>query len=166
MIALLRSLWNDRAGSPSVDLALTLPILLVMTVGVLQLGIAFLANSGLRNAVESGARYATVIISPTSKSYPADADIYSNITGHLFGVNPLGTATTASNPTECGTNTGTKYSGAVTGTSDTYSFVICHGTSGSLSFVDVTGTYPVRMTLGFISTPKFNLSYTRRAYQL
>lgn len=166
MTGTLNHLWHDRAGSPSVDLALTLPILLMMTVGVLQLGIAFLANSGIRNGVEAGARYATVITSPISKTYPTDSDIWTNIQGKLFGLSPLGTATSSTNPTECGTKTGTKYSGTVTGTSDSYSFVICHGTSGTLNYVDVTGNYPVRMNLGITTTPKFNITYTRRAYQL
>ena len=160
-------LLRDQRGTPAVDFALTMPALILVTIGVMQLGIAFLANSGIRNGVESGARYSSVVTDSTAPTvYPTDSAIWSNVSSHLFGVNPLGTATSSSNPTECGTNTGTKFTGTVSGTSDAYTFVVCRGTSNSQKFVDVTLNYPLRMNFVVMSTPKITLSYTRRAYQL
>ena len=81
MKAKLLQLLRDRTGSPSVDFALTLPALVLLTLGIMQLGIGFLANAGLRNAVESAARYATVY------PYPTDAQIQARVTSSAFGMN-------------------------------------------------------------------------------
>jgi len=160
-------LHGRRAGTPSVEMAMTMPALILVTIGVMQLGIAFLANSGIRNGVESGARFSSVLSDPTAPTtYPTDSAIWSNVTSHLFGVNALGTATSTSNPAECGTNTGTKFSGTVAGTSDAYSGIVCRGTSNGQAFVDVTLKYPLRMNFIVINTPMMTLSYTRRAYRL
>ncbi len=82
IVSRLRVLLRDRAGSPSVDFALTLPALVVVTLGVMQLGIAFLANAGLRNAIEAGARYATVY------PYPTDSAIQTKVRTSAFGLDP------------------------------------------------------------------------------
>jgi Flp pilus assembly protein TadG len=135
MTRFLRSLLADRRGSPSVDFAMTLPILVLVTVGIMQLGIAFLANAGLRNAVEAGARYATVY---SSGSYPSDSAIKSKVISSAFGMDP--TLLTVADPVK--------------------------STSNGESYVEVSATYPVTFNFVFFSTPAFNLSYTRRAYQL
>jgi len=132
MIGLFRRIRRDNAGSPAVDFALTLPVLVMMVMGVMQLGIAFLANAGLRNAIEAGARYATVY------PYPTDAQIKSKVTSSTFGID----SSQLSTPT------------------------VAHGTSNGESYVDVSATYPIRLNFIFFTTPAFNLSYTRRAYQL
>jgi Flp pilus assembly protein TadG len=128
----VRALLTDRSGSPSVEIAMTLPALVVMIIGVMQLGIAFLANAGLRNAVEAGARYATIY------PYPTDDAIRTKLRASTFGID----AAQLSVPT------------------------VAHGTSGGEAYVDVTATYPVRFNFVFFTTPAFNLTYSRRAYQL
>lgn len=133
--AALRRLAADRRGSPSVDFALTLPALIVMIVGVMQLGIAFLANAGLRNAVEAGARFATVY---TAGAYPTDDAIKAKVTAKAFGMD----LTKLTTP------------------------VVTHGTANGEAYVDVSATYPITFNMVFFATPAFNLSYTRRAYQL
>jgi Flp pilus assembly protein TadG len=132
MIRTFRKLLCDRRGSPSVDFALTMPALILMTVGVMQLGIAFLANAGLRNAVEVGARYATVY------PYPTNDAIISKVRSHTFGIDPAQLSTP----------------------------VVTRNSSNGENYVEVSATYPVRFNLIFFTTPSFNLTYTRRAYQL
>lgn len=129
---MMRRLVHDSRGSPSVDFALTLPALVLMTVGVMQLGIAFLANAGLRAGVEAAARYATVY------PYPTDAQVQDKVGSSVFGIE----TSKLSTPT------------------------IARGTSNGENYVDVTATYPVKFNFIFFTTPQFNLSYTRRAYQL
>jgi Flp pilus assembly protein TadG len=143
----VRRFIADKRGSPSVDFALTLPALVLVTVGVMQLGIAFLANAGLRNAVEAGARYATVYTSTNavtnscgSKGYPTDDQIKAVVAAKAFGMNSA--SLTATIPA--------KGKDATTGE----------------CYVDVAGSYPVSFNFVFFSTPTFNLTYTRRAYQL
>lgn len=167
MKSFLRLLLGDRRGSPSVDFAMTMPALILVTIGMMQLGIAFLANAGVRAGVESGARFSSVLTDPNAPTtYPTDSEIWTNVKSHLFGVNALGTSTSASNPAECGANTGSKFSGTVSGTSDTYIFVVCHGTSNSQKFVDVTLKYPIRLNFVVLTTPVMTINYARRAYRL
>lgn len=132
---LLARLRRDNAGSPSVDFALTMPALILMTVGVMQLGVAFLANAGLRNAVEAGARFATVF---STSGYPTDDAIRTKVTSSAFGLDTskLGTPT------------------------------VTRGTANGESYVEVGATYPVKFNFIFFTTPQFNLTYSRRAYQL
>ena len=147
MTTLLRQLAADRRGSPSVDFAMTLPALILVTVGVMQLGIAFLANAGLRNAVEAGARFATVYNSAItaanacgSRGYPTDDSIRAMVTSRAFGINTA--ALTTSIPSK-GKD----------------------ATSGEC-FVDVSASYPITFNFVVFTTPAFNLTYTRRAWQL
>lgn len=132
MTGFFRRLRRDTAGSPSVDFALTMPALIVMVMGVMQLGIAFLANAGLRNAIEAGARYSTVY------PYPTDEQIRTKVRSSAFGMD----STQLTTPT------------------------VSRGSNNGKNYVDVSATYPIRMNFIFFATPAFNLSYTRRAYQL
>jgi len=152
---LISKLWRDSDGSPSVDFAMTFPIIVLMTVGVMQLGIAFLANAGLRAGVEASARFATVYPYPTNTD-----DIVTKFRNSVFGMPALG-APTPTTSGSCKT-----YTGAISGRSESYTSTICTGTANGGNYVDVTATYPISLNFVFVSTPAFNLSYTRRAYQL
>jgi len=143
MTALLGRLLGDRSGSPAVDFALTLPALILVAVGVMQLGIAFLANAGLRNAVEAGARYATVYSTssgntPCVSGYPTDDQIKAKVRSSTFGID----STQLSTP------------------------VVSHGTTNGTCYVDVSATYPINFKFIVFTTRSFNLAYTRRAYQM
>jgi Flp pilus assembly protein TadG len=61
----LKALAAAKEGAAIVEFALVAPFLILLLVGILQLGIAFLANAGLQHAVEAGARYATIYPRPT-----------------------------------------------------------------------------------------------------
>ena len=126
----IRRFWADRTATAAIDFALTLPVVVLMTVGVMQLGIAFLANAGLRNAVEVGARYAAIY------PYPTDDAIRNKVRANTFGMDS--TLLTVNAPVR--------------------------GTSNGETYVEVTATYPLRFNLVVISTPAFNITYTRRSY--
>ena len=85
MIRLLRPLRrfgsNTRAAA-LVEFALVCPVLFAMLIGIANLGILFLANSGLTSAVEDAARYATIYPRPTSTM------ITSRISSNRWGLNP------------------------------------------------------------------------------
>jgi len=143
----VRTFLRDRRGSPSVDFAMSLPALILVTVGVMQLGIAFLANAGLRNAVEAGARYATVYNSTYtttnscgSKGYPTDDQIRAAVSAKAFGMDSTNLTTSIPSKGK-------------------------DATSGEC-FVDVAASYPINFKFVVFTTPSFNLSYTRRAWQL
>jgi len=65
-----------------IEFALIAPTLLAMLMGIAVLGYMFLAQAGLRTAVEDAARYATIYPRPTQ------AQIEARITSRRFGMNP------------------------------------------------------------------------------
>lgn len=80
MIGPIRKLRRDQSGVTVVEFALIAPALILLMIGTAQLGIMFLANAGLRNAIGEGARYATIYPRPT------DAQIQSRIRTRTFGL--------------------------------------------------------------------------------
>ncbi len=80
MRKLAHKLRDSEGGAAAIEFALILPALVMMIVGVAQLGILFMANAGLRNAVAEGARYATIY------PRPSDTQIKQRITDSRFGL--------------------------------------------------------------------------------
>ena len=74
-----RRLRRDARGVAAMEFGLVAPGLVLMIVGIAQLGILFMANAGLRNCVAEGARYATIW------PRPSDTAIRNYITSHSFG---------------------------------------------------------------------------------
>ena len=60
------SLGRSTRGAAAVEFALITPPLVLMLIGILQLGILYGANAGLEHAVGEGARFATVYPSPSN----------------------------------------------------------------------------------------------------
>ena len=82
MRRLTKKLADDVRGSSAVEFALSAGILVLMLVGIAQVGILFMANAGLRHAVGEGARLSTIFPAPD------DAAIVAKVTSARFGVNP------------------------------------------------------------------------------
>ncbi len=93
---------KDEKGQAMVEMALVLPILLLLLCGILDFGWLFYNQLSLNNAAREGARYAVVntenadrdnlihahIISETTHVFTDDVDItvtYSNATNPLIG---------------------------------------------------------------------------------
>jgi hypothetical protein len=58
-------LWRSSRGSAVVEFALATPVLLLVIIGLVQLGQLFSAQAGMANAVNEAARYATTYPTPT-----------------------------------------------------------------------------------------------------
>lgn len=58
----------DKRGSAAIEFAIAGPIFLLVVFGCIQFGRASLARSGLEQAVESGARYATLYPRPSDRA--------------------------------------------------------------------------------------------------
>jgi Flp pilus assembly protein TadG len=82
MSRLAKKIVADARGASAVEFALSAGILVMLLVGIAQIGILFMANAGLRHAVGEGARLSTIF--PT----PDDAAIVAMVTSARFGVNP------------------------------------------------------------------------------
>ena len=82
MRRLLQRLRSGETGAAAIEFALAMPVLVLMIVGVAQLGVLFLANAGLRSAVAEGARFATI------HPRPSTAQITDRINASRFGLDP------------------------------------------------------------------------------
>jgi hypothetical protein len=76
------SLRADKKGVSVVEFALILPLLILLIVGIAQMGILYFAHAGLRNLVADGARSASIAPRPT------DAAIKARLNQGGFGLNP------------------------------------------------------------------------------
>lgn len=78
MIAHLSRL--GRRGSTVIEFALTVPLLLALALGILQAGVLFFANAGLKNGVGEAARLSTLWPPRT------DAQITAELKSKAFGI--------------------------------------------------------------------------------
>ena len=84
---MLGKVRKDERGAATVEMALTLPILLMFIYGIFQIGVILAANAGMQHALGEGARFAT--LTPT----PADATIVTRMSSKVFGIH-VGTFST------------------------------------------------------------------------
>ncbi len=80
MSRFVRRIRADRKGIGTAEFALIVPLLILLIVGIAQMGILYFAHAGLRNLVAEGARFAS--ISPR----PTDAAIKARINQGGFGL--------------------------------------------------------------------------------
>ena len=66
MRELLNKLWENRRGSAAVELALLMPIMMVMLAGITEVGYAFYQASALERGLRAGATYASRVELPMS----------------------------------------------------------------------------------------------------
>ena len=132
---ILRRIRRSEDGAAALEFALITPALVLFIVGIAQLGILFMANAGLRNAVAEGARYATIFDTNTG-GRPTDTEIRNRITGSDFGLDPANMTTP--------------------------SITAC--TSGTDDCLDISVSYNVPLDFIFVSLPPVTLTQTRRAF--
>lgn len=129
-------LARQERGAAAIEFGIIAPVLLLMLFGLLQLGVMFNAQAGLKNAVAEGARYATIYPNPS------DTQIRDRITNRRFGMQPA----------LIGGPTITRGNNA--------------GPDGNVKYVEITMTYSVPMNFVFFDLPAVQLTETRRAYIL
>ena len=98
MRRLFARLRRNERGAAAMEFVLVTPALVLMIIGIAQLGILFMANAGLRNAVAEGARYATIW------PRPSDTAIRTRITSSEFGINGTLATPTITHGTDSGAN--------------------------------------------------------------
>lgn len=90
----------DSRGAAAVEFAFALPVFALLAVGAIQLGMLAFARSGLHQAVDEGARYATIYPAPS------DSQIVARVQAQEFGLDP---AYTGQPTVTHGTQYGTSY---------------------------------------------------------
>ena len=99
----LSKYYRNQDGAAATEFALAIPLIIMLFYGMAQFGIILLANSGIRHAVDTGARAATVYVGATPMT---DAQIRNTVTGSLYGIN----SGTVSSPTVSrGSSNGVNY---------------------------------------------------------
>lgn len=71
MKTLCRKLSANERGAALLEFAIVAPILIMLANGILQLGLLFASNAGMKQAVEVGARYATIFPRPNAAQIEA-----------------------------------------------------------------------------------------------
>lgn len=71
MRMLCRKLITNDRGAALLEFALVAPFLIMIANGILQLGLLFASNAGMKQAVEVGARYATIFPRPNASQIEA-----------------------------------------------------------------------------------------------
>jgi Flp pilus assembly protein TadG len=77
---ILCKLRRDEQGAAAIEMAFTLPILVLFLYGIFQVGVVMAADAGMQHALGEGARLATLYPTPT------DDAIKTKISDKKFGV--------------------------------------------------------------------------------
>ena len=74
---------GDQQGAAATEFALAMPIVIFLLFGIAQFGLILLANSGIRHALDTAARRATVYIGATAIT---DQQIRDTVSANLYGI--------------------------------------------------------------------------------
>lgn len=79
---MIRRLFKNDKGVAAVEVAIGLPIFIIMLWMMVQMGLVFRAMSGINHGLGEGARYATLYPQPSS------SEIKSKISSAVYGIGP------------------------------------------------------------------------------
>lgn len=131
----LVTIRSDERGAAAIEMAIAVPVLVLMLWGIFQVGIAFQANAGMQHALGEGARLATICKDPTSDgicSTASDSEIKALIAAKAFG-----------------TGIG--------------AFTVTNVVNG-VGYKDLGVTFTMPMNFLFFNGPAVSLSRTKRVY--
>lgn len=137
-MSIRRRLAKDQRGAAAVEMALTVPIFIVMIWALVQLAQVYRAVAGIQQALGEGARYATLCLtqSATGCGAPTATQIKTKIQTSVYGIGP-GTFT-VSDP--------------------------ALGTSGTAQYYDLTVSYTQPTDLLMFPGPTMSLSRSKRVW--
>jgi Flp pilus assembly pilin Flp len=135
----LRRVAADQQGVAAVEMALALPILVVMLYMFIQLGEIYRAMSGIQQSLGQGARYATLCLNPSTSgcTVPTGQQVHDKVLATVYGIGP-GTFNA---------NTPALQNDGSTG-----------------KFYDLTVTYSQRTSLLLFPGPTVNVSRSKRVW--
>jgi Flp pilus assembly protein TadG len=95
---MLARAWKDRRGATAVEMALTMPAFLMLTVGCLEYGMAAYTQLSLQHGVESAARCAA--INTTRCGSPSATQSYA--ASQSYGLSPPVSTFNVAMASDCG----------------------------------------------------------------
>ena len=81
----LLSLGRDERGSPAIEFAIAVPVLVSIIYGIAQLGLIYQANAGIQHALGEAARYATLYDANKTTKVHTESEILAKLNEKLFG---------------------------------------------------------------------------------
>jgi Flp pilus assembly protein TadG len=132
------NLLRDQGGAAAVEMAFSLPILILMIWMFVQLAQVYRAVAGIQQALGEGARYATLCLNPTTTgcTSPTASAISTKINSSVYGIGP-GRFTVAT-PTK--------------------------QTVGTSSYYDLSVSYTQPTNMLFFPGPTINVSRSKRVW--
>ena len=132
-------LTKDEGGVAAVEMALALPVLIVMLYMFVQLGEVYRAMAGIQQALGQGARYATLCLNPSTSgcTVPTGQQVHDQVLAAVYGVGPG----------SFDANTPTLQADGATG-----------------HYYDLTVTYSQATTLLFFPGPTINVTRSKRVW--
>jgi Flp pilus assembly protein TadG len=104
-----RTLFKDRRGTSAVEFALTLPLFILMILGVWQIGYGMWAQFALQHGAQMAVRCMAVAAAATNPTTCTDtASTQSYAASQSYGFNPSSSVFTVSQPT-CGNQISADY---------------------------------------------------------
>jgi|KBSSwiStaDraftv2_1062776.scaffolds.fasta_scaffold410246_2 Flp pilus assembly pilin Flp len=134
----IRRIRCDEQGAAIIEMALSLPILVVMIYGIFTLGQLFEANAGMQHALGEGARYGNLCLSMSG----------------------TGTCTVATD-TQLSAMVNSKLFGTTNGTFDTPSV---DSTTAASGYKTITVTYHQTMNFLLFTGPAITITRSKRVY--
>ncbi|MGH6846155.1 MAG: TadE/TadG family type IV pilus assembly protein [Methylocella sp.] len=103
------NLFTDRRGTSAVEFALTLPVFILLILGVYQIGYGMWAQFGLQHGAQMAARCMAVAAAATNPTTcNTTASIQSYAVSQSYGLSPSPSVFTVSQPT-CGNQISATY---------------------------------------------------------
>ncbi|MEO6360816.1 MAG: TadE/TadG family type IV pilus assembly protein [Sphingomicrobium sp.] len=81
----LHSIARDERGSPAIEFAIAVPVLVSIIYGIAQLGLIYEANAGIQHALGEAARYATLYDADKTTRVHTEDEILARLNAKLFG---------------------------------------------------------------------------------
>lgn len=133
-----RQIRRDERGAAIIEMALSLPILVVMIYGIFVLGQLFEANAGMQHALGEGARYGNLCLSMSGTGtcvVPSDTQLSAKVNSKLFGTR-----------------------------NGTFSAPAVDSTTAASGYKTITVTYRQTMNFLLFTGPTITLTRSKRVY--
>ena len=133
-----RRIRRDEQGAAIIEMALSLPILVVMIYGIFVLGQLFEANAGMQHALGEGARYGNLCLNMSgtgSCTLPTNDQLIAKVNSKLFGT-----------------------------TNGTFDTPVVDSSAAASGYKTITVTYHQTMNFLLFTGPTVTLTRSKRVY--
>lgn len=127
----------DESGAAAIEMAIALPVLVTMIIGIASIGQLFMANAGMQHALGQGARAANLCSSQGNGGcvLPTTTSIIAKMNNDVFG----------------------KFNG-------TWDTPIVDSSTAPSGYITLTVGYHQTMTFAFFAGPTINLTRSKKVY--